>query len=55
MKFIVSYVASIPDDEMLDAGVDLTNLDDIQEYFYDMGGEENFHDYGLGFEILKDS
>ena len=55
MRFIVSYAASISDQELLEAGVDITNKFDIQDYFYDMGGEESFHDHGLTFEILKDS
>ena len=55
MKIIVSYQASIPDQELLDNGVDLSDKEAIEEYFYEWGGENEFHDHGLTFEILKDS
>lgn len=52
MKIRVTYIATIPNEELIEANIKLTNLDAIQDYFYDKGGEESFHDYGETFEIL---
>lgn len=52
MRIRVSYIASIDDQELIDAGISLTDKEAIEEYFYEMGGEEAFHDYGESFEII---
>lgn len=51
MRFRVTYIASIDDQELIDAGISLTDKEAIEEYFYENGGEESFHDYGEDFEI----
>ena len=53
MRFRVSYIASIPDEDLIEAGIDLNDEAEIQEYFWEMGGEESFHDHGEDFEILR--
>lgn len=52
MRFRVTYIASIDDRELIDAGISLMDKEAIEEYFYEMGGEESFHDYGETFEII---
>jgi len=52
MRFRVTYIASIDDQELIDAGISLTDKETIEEYFYEMGGEEYFHDHGESFEII---
>jgi hypothetical protein len=52
MRIRVAYIATIDDQEMLDAGVNITNLDEIADYFYENGGEDSFHDHGEKFEII---
>lgn len=55
MKILISYVASIGDQELIDNDIDLCDKSAIEDYFYNQGGESEFHDHGLLFEILKDS
>lgn len=52
MRIRVSYIASIDDQELIDAGIDLKDTEAIADYFYENGGEEAFHDYGESFEII---
>lgn len=52
MRVKVSYIATIPNQDLVEAGISLTDDDAIQDYFYEMGGEESFHDYGENFIIL---
>lgn len=52
MRFRVTYIASIPDEELAEAGISLTDKEAIQDYFFDNGGEDAFHDYGETFEVI---
>jgi len=52
MKIKVTYIAVIPDYELKDANISLTDIDAIQEYFYDNGGQETYYDRGEDFEIV---
>lgn len=48
----VSYMAFIDNAELEEEGIDLQDNEMIEAYFYEKGGEEVFHDHGLGFEIV---
>ena len=53
MRIRISYIASIPTEDLVSAGVDLNDLDEIQDFYYDNGGEETYHDVGETFEIIE--
>jgi hypothetical protein len=52
MKIRVTYIATIDNQELIDNGISLTDKDAIIDYFYEMGGEETFHDFGEEIEII---
>lgn len=52
MKFRVTSVCSIPDDMLLDNGIDLNDKDAIEEFFWATDGPFEWEDHGEGFEIL---
>lgn len=51
MRIKVEYMASIPNDELINAGISLNDDEAIFNYFFDNGGEEVYHDYGLHIEV----
>jgi hypothetical protein len=51
----VSYMAFIDNAELAEAGVSLFDDDAIVDYMFEQGGEEEFHDHGLGAEIVDRS
>ncbi len=51
MKIKIAYVAEIPDEELIEAGIDLQDEGAIEEYYYGMGAEDAYHSYGISFEI----
>lgn len=53
MKIRVTYIASIPDEELIEAGINLDDREAIIDFFFDNGGEEAFHDHGEGFEFIR--
>lgn len=52
MKIRYSCICSIPDQDLLDNGIDLTNKDEIEDFFWGMGGPAEFEDYGEKFEVV---
>ena len=53
MRFRVTYIATIDDQELIDAGIFDADLETIEDYFCLNGGEEAFHDHGESFEIVR--
>jgi hypothetical protein len=53
MKFRVTYIATIDDQELTDAGILDADLETIEDYFFSQGGEATWHDHGESFEIIR--
>lgn len=49
----VSYMAHIPNEELHNEDIDLYDDSMIQDYFWEQGGGDAFHDHGLEFEIVS--
>lgn len=48
----VKYMAFIDNNELIEANISLNDDQAIEEYFYERGGEDEFHDHGISFEIV---
>lgn len=53
MRFLVSYIANIPDDELIEARIDLDDLEAIQDYFYS-NIPADYEEYTVGFSQLRE-
>lgn len=53
MKVLVSYMATIPNEDIINAGISLFDDEAIAEFFHEQGGEEAYHDHGVEFEIIN--
>jgi len=42
MRITVEAVYHISDEELIEAGVDISNDEDVIDYFYDFGGTHDF-------------
>ena len=52
MKIRITFIAEIDTQELLEAGVSLTDKEEIQNFYYSMGGDDAYHSYGESFEII---
>ena len=52
MKIKITFIAEIDNDELLEAGVSLTDKAAIEEFYYNTGGDDAYYDHGESFEII---
>lgn len=52
MKIRYSCICSIPNQILLDNGIDLSDKDAIEDFFWETEGPLTWEDYGEGFEII---
>ena len=49
MWIVTKTMNFIDNSELLEAGVDLENDKEIEDFFYENGAEETYHDHGISF------
>lgn len=54
MQIKYTSLNTIPDDELITAGIDLMDKDAIIEYFFENGGPDTYEDCGLDIEVTPD-
>lgn len=54
MQIIYTSLNTIPDQELIDAGIDLMDKDAIIEYFFENGGPEYGEAWGLDIIVKPD-
>ncbi len=52
MKLRIIFIAEIDTQELIEAGVSLTDKGAIENFYYDTGGEDAYYAHGESFEVI---
>ena len=52
MKIRITFIAEIDTQELIEAGIPLTDKEKIQDFYYATGGDDAYHSYGETFEVI---